>query len=92
PVHAKTQAGTLHYMNSYYYIGHFSKFIRPGARRIISSSNRAQLLTTAFINKDGKIAVVVMNETAEKIPYRLYLGGQAVELVSLPHSIATLML
>ncbi len=92
PVHAKTQAGTLHYMNSYYYIGHFSKFIRPGAKRIISSSNRAQLLTTAFINKDGKIAVVVMNETSEKIPYRLYLGDQAVELVSLPHSIVTLLL
>ncbi|MBL7802122.1 MAG: glycoside hydrolase family 30 protein [Saprospiraceae bacterium] len=92
PVHAKTQAGTLHFMNSYYYIGHFSKFIRPGAKRIVSSSNRAQLLTTAFINKDGKIAVVVMNETSEKIPYRLYLGGQAVETVSLPHSIVTLVL
>lgn len=91
PVHAKTQEGTLHYMNSYYYIGHFSKFIRPGAKRIVSSSNRAQLLTTAFINPDGKIAVVVMNPTAETIAYRLYNGDQAVETVSLPHSIATLV-
>jgi glucosylceramidase len=91
PVHAKTAAGTLHYMNSYYYIGHFSKFIRPGARRIISSSNRAQLLTTAFVNPDGKIAVVVMNPTKEKITYRLCISGQAVETTSLPHSIATLV-
>ncbi|MBV6441256.1 MAG: hypothetical protein EPGJADBJ_02937 [Saprospiraceae bacterium] len=91
PVHAKTQEGTLHYMNSYYYIGHFSKFIRPGAKRIVSSSNRAQLLTTAFVNPDGKIAVVVMNPTAETIAYRLYNGDQAVETVSLPHSIATLV-
>lgn len=91
PVHAKTREGTLHYMNSYYYIGHFSKFIRPGAKRIVSSSNRVQLLTTAFVNTDGKIAVIVMNETNENIPYRMYVGKQAVESVSLPHSIVTLV-
>ena len=91
PVHAKTGEGTLHFMNSYYYIGHFSKFIHPGARRIVSSSNRAQLLTTAFQNPDGSIAVVVMNPTTERIQYRLCRGGQAVETLSLPHSIATLV-
>ena len=91
PVHAKTKEGTLHYMNSYYYIGHFSKFILPGARRIVSSSSRAQLLTTAFQNPDGSIAVVVMNPTKEKISYRMCIAGQAVETLSLPHSIATLV-
>jgi glucosylceramidase len=90
-VHAKTAEGTLHYMNSYYYIGHFSKFIRPGAKRISCSSSRAQLLTTAFVNPDGKIVVVVMNETEEKIQYRMCVGGQAVETTSLPHSIATMV-
>jgi glucosylceramidase len=92
PVHANIQQGTLQYMNSYYYIGHFSKFIRRGAKRIISSSNRAQLLTTAFMNTDGKLAIIVMNATGEKFAYRLYIGQQAVEATSLPHSIATLIL
>jgi glucosylceramidase len=92
PIHAKTQDGTLHYMNSYYYIGHFSKFIRPGARRVISSSSRVQLLTTAFLNPGGKLSVVVMNETDQKLPYRMYIGGQAVETISLPHSIQTLVI
>jgi glucosylceramidase len=92
PIHAKTQEGTLHYMNSYYYIGHFSKFIRPGAKRVISSTNRAQLLTTGFMNKDGKLAVVIMNPTGEKFSYRMYIGKKAVEATSLPHSIATLVL
>lgn len=91
PVHAKTKEGSLHYMNSYYYIGHFSKFIQPGARRIVSSSSRAQLLTTAFLNPDGSIAVVVMNPTKEKISYHLSIGGQAVETTSLPRSISTLV-
>jgi len=91
PIHAKTKEGTLHYMNSFYYIGHFSKFIRPGAKRIVSSSNRAQLLTTAFMNTNGKLAVIVLNPTAEKFSYRMYLGNKAVVATSLPHSIETLV-
>ena len=90
PVHAKTKEGTMDYLNSYYYIGHFSKFIRPGARRINSSSNMASLLTTAFINTNGKIAVVVMNTGGEKMVYRMFIGKKGVEVTSLPHSIETL--
>ncbi|MFI5154873.1 MAG: glycoside hydrolase family 30 beta sandwich domain-containing protein [Chitinophagales bacterium] len=91
PVHADTKTGTLTYMNSYYYIGHFSKFIGPGARRISSASSRGQLLTTAFRNTNNKIAIVVMNQSGEKITYRLWMAGKAAELTSLPHSIQTLV-
>ncbi len=91
PIHADTKTGQLNYLSSYYYIGHFSKFIRPGAKRIISSSSRGQLLTTAFENTDGKIVVVVMNQSAEKISFRLWISGKAAETVSLPHSIVTLV-
>jgi glucosylceramidase len=92
PIHADTRTGALMYTNSYYYLGHFSKFIRPGARRIISSSNRDKLQTTAFLNRDGKIAVVVMNNSDGKIPYYLWIKGNAAAITSLPHSIATLIL
>jgi len=92
PVHADTKTGELHYLNSFYYIGHFSKFIRPGAKRIISSPSRGQLLTTAFLNPDGKIAVVVMNQSNDRIPYRIWISGQAAETTSLPHSIQTLVI
>ncbi len=90
PVHANTKTGELIYTNSYYYIGHFSKFLNPGAKRISSSASRSQLLTTAFINTDGKVAVIVMNESKNKIPYVLWIKGKAAELTALPHSIATL--
>jgi glucosylceramidase len=92
PLHANTQTGELYYLNSFYYMGHFSKFIRPGAKRIISASSRGQLLTTAFINTDGKIAVVVMNPGNEKISYLIWIDGEAGEISSLPHSIQTLVL
>lgn len=91
PVHANTQTGEIYYTNSYYYIGQFSKFIRPGAKRIISSTSRSELLSTAFVNTDGSVAVVVMNDSGKKIPYHLWMNGQAVEVTSLPHSIATLI-
>ena len=91
PVHANTKTGQLIYTNSYYYIGHFSKFVHPGAKRIISSASRSQLLTTAFINEDGKVAVIVMNQSKLKITYNLCIGHNAAEVKILPHSIQTLV-
>lgn len=89
PIHGDTRTGELYYMNSYYYIGHFSKFIRPGAKRIISSSNRDQLQTTAFKNPDGSVAVIVLNLGDAAIPFRFWLDGDAAPATSLPHSIMT---
>jgi glucosylceramidase len=91
PVHADTKTGELTYLSSYYYIGHFSKFIKPGARRIASSPSRSQLLSTAFLNPDGKAAVVVMNPTDKAAPYWLWVSGDAAEVNSPPHSIQTLL-
>jgi glucosylceramidase len=91
PVHGNTQTGQLIYTNSYYYIGHFSKFIRPGAKRIACSPSRSALLATAFINADGKVSVVVMNKGEQNISYFLWVKGSAVEVNSLPHSIQTLI-
>jgi len=91
PVIGDTKKGELTFTNSFYYIGHFSKFIRPGARRIISSSNRDMLETTAFKNIDGKIAVVVMNRSDKTVPYLLWMNNKAAKMESLPHSIVTLV-
>jgi glucosylceramidase len=91
PVHADTKTGELLYTNSYYYIGHFSKFIRPGARRIASAPSRSVLLSTAFINPDGGVSVVVMNKSDQAVSYFLWLDGNAAEVSSLPHSIQTLV-
>ena len=89
PIIADTRTGKLIYTNCYYYIGHFSKFIRPGAKRIASTTNRDWLQTTAFQNTDGKVAVVVMNSGDKKQEFQLWIKGQAAAAVSLPHSIST---
>ena len=92
PIHADTKTGKLIYTNSYFYIGHFSKFIQPGAKRISCSTNRDKLQSTAFLNPDGKIVVVVLNLSDSKLPYRLWIAGKAAPVTSLPHSIMTVVI
>lgn len=91
PVHADTRTGQLIYTNAYYYIGHFSKFIKPGAKRVAVTASRSQLLTTAFKNTDGTTVVIVMNQTAVEAPYYLWLNGKAAAVNALPHSMTTLI-
>ncbi|RWX03755.1 glycoside hydrolase family 30 protein [Flavobacterium cerinum] len=91
PIHANTKTGEIMYTNEYYYIGHFSKFVRPGAKRIACSPSRSAISATAFINTDGKVAVIVMNKGDEKLNYNLWIEGQAVEVESQPHSMQTLV-
>lgn len=46
---------------AYYIIGQISKFVKPGAVRISSSSTSGTIQTVGFRNPDGSIALVVYN-------------------------------
>ncbi|MDG2017968.1 MAG: glycoside hydrolase family 30 protein [Porticoccaceae bacterium] len=91
PIHADTRTGELIYTPSYYYIGHFSKFIRPDARRISTSSSRSVLLATSFMNTDNQIATVVMNETDQSIDYHFFADMEQVTLTIPARSMQTLV-
>ncbi len=91
PVHADTKTGELIYTPSYYYIGHFSKFIRPEAKRVSTVSSRSALLSTSFLNENGKMVTVVMNHTDEEIKYKLYIGMNAIEERIAPHAMQSLI-
>ncbi|WP_115813582.1 glycoside hydrolase family 30 protein [Flavobacterium aquicola] len=91
PIHADTKTGELIYTPSYYYIGHFSKFIRPEAKRVSSAVSRSNLLSTSFLNKDGKMVTVVMNQSNTAVIYNLCVGTQAAEISILPNAIQTLI-
>jgi glucosylceramidase len=79
-------------MSSYYYLGHFSKFIHPGARRIICSSNYDDLLATAFLNTDNTIALVVLNLTNNDIDFKTWINKKSIETKSPAHSIITILI
>ncbi|MFK7970141.1 MAG: glycoside hydrolase family 30 beta sandwich domain-containing protein [Bacteroidia bacterium] len=91
PVHAETEKGELVYTPTYYYIGHFSKFIRPGAKRVSTVCSRSFLLSTSFLNEDGSMVTVIMNHTDEPITYKLFIEDKAVEETILPHAMQTMV-
>jgi glucosylceramidase len=91
PLHADTRTGELIYTPSYYYIGHFSKFINQGAKRIAAAASRSQLLATSFQNPDGRIVTVVMNESDKPVKYNYVIGPESAEVEIPPHAIQTLI-
>jgi Glycosyl hydrolase family 30 beta sandwich domain len=71
-------------------IGHVSRFVRPGARRIACTSNDDDLLASAFVHPDGRIATVVLNKTDVARDVLLWMDGRAAKVKSPAHSILTL--
>jgi glucosylceramidase len=80
----------LIYNNSYYYIGHFSKYIAVGAKRLEISVTKEGVYAVAFRNPDGRIVVVAQNEgfIAE---LALVVDGQGININLPDHSITTFM-
>jgi glucosylceramidase len=91
PVHADTNSGNLIYTPTYYYIGHFSKFIRPEAKRVNAISSRSQLMCTSFLNKNGKMVTVVMNKSDKKVNYHLFVDMKKATIEIPPHAIQSLI-
>lgn len=91
PIIADTTRDEVIYETSYYYIGHFSKYIRPGAIRVASTKYLDKLEVTAFKNTDGTIAVVVLNRTDDAIPYVLRSQTELADFSAPAHSIQTLL-
>lgn len=91
PIHADINSGELIYTPSYYYIGHFSKFIRPEAKRVSTAVSRSSLLSTSFLNTDGKMITVVMNQSDKEITYNLIIASEKTMVVIPAHAIQTLV-
>ena len=92
PVVVDTDSGEFFFQSSYYYIGHFSKFIQPGAKRIECSSNGLPVETVAFLNPDQQIVVIALNQTDQDLQFSLETQENCISLTSLKHSIQTIIL
>ncbi len=74
---------------AYYFIGHFSKYIKRGAVRIGISTYTEALETVAFKNPDGSIVCVVLNRTDSDMEYILRIGSDTCKQTVKAHSIIT---
>ena len=59
---------------TFYYIGHFSKYIYSGAKRIAFSKYTDNIEVTAFKNPDNSIAVVLLNRNDFNKEYNLCIN------------------
>lgn len=89
PILCDTQTKTVIKNSSYYHIGHFSKFIKPGAKRIEASLNSYSLLSLAALNPDGSVVIVLMNETEKDEVIETTLNNKTVSFSVPSHSILT---
>ncbi|MGW2008373.1 glycoside hydrolase family 30 protein [Streptomyces nigrescens] len=69
--------GTVDYTVEYYTMGHLTKFVRPGARRIGSTASAA-LPNVAWRNSDGSRALIVYNDTGRTRRTDINWHGQHV--------------
>ncbi len=92
PILADTRHDAFRRQSSYWYLGHFAKFIRPGAVRLPCAATRDALEATAARNPDGSVAVVAMNRSANPIPFRLQIDALAADTALPPRAIATYLL
>lgn len=92
PIICDTVNDTVHFNSSYYAIGHFSKHILPGARRIGSVCDAPGLTHVAFVNPDGATITVIQNETEEAHTLRLDKEGTTHNVTIRPRSISTFLL
>lgn len=91
PVIVNQDTSEVFFQSSYYYIGHFSKFIRIGAKRIDCISSNENLETVAFLNPDGSITAIILNRQNKDLNLDIDYMGKHIILTSLKHSIMTLI-
>lgn len=85
------QEKTVERMEDFYILAHFSKFVRPGARRIVAQSSLEALETAAFQNPDGTVAVVLANTSSQEKRFCLAVDGDRITAVLEGKSVATLI-
>lgn len=77
------------YTGLYYYLSHFSRFARPGARRIDCKGGTSSLNFVGFLNKDGRIILNIINNS-NATDCKIAWNTKMVILKLKAHSITTL--
>ncbi len=76
---------------TYYYIGHFSRYIKTGAVQIGTTRYTDQLETVGFLNPDGERVLILLNKSDVPLKAALRENGKGfTEFVINTHTIKTI--
>ncbi|MDD3206485.1 MAG: glycoside hydrolase family 30 beta sandwich domain-containing protein [Lachnospiraceae bacterium] len=84
-----TKKGELLERNTLAYVKHFSQYLLPGAKQIAHTTYNENVETTAFINPDKSISVILLNRTGTEMNVNVRLQGKIVAIVLPAQAIAT---
>jgi glucosylceramidase len=85
------QTKKVTYTGLYYYLAHFSKFVRPGAVRIQTVGAPGGVRAMSFKSQDGKIVTELMNSNQSAAGVDMTFHGKALHLELPAVSITTAM-
>jgi glucosylceramidase len=77
----------IEYTSAFYYLRHFSKYIRPGAIRIGVAVSTNIIESTAVVNPDGKIVVIALNRNNSAVQIKLKNGNSILKYTMPAYSI-----
>ncbi len=83
---------TFTFGDIYYAVGHFSKFIKRGAKRIGSSTFDDSLRVTAFQNPNGEVVVIILNKAEKAFSPKLRIQDCTAGLEIPAKSLTTLII
>ncbi|KAJ5810639.1 uncharacterized protein N7503_002857 [Penicillium pulvis] len=63
----------------------FSKFVRPGSRRIQATSSSANVTVSSFENKSGKIATQLLNQLDSEVDVSVQISGVKAGVTVTPY-------
>lgn len=89
-IEVNESTGVVRKTIDYYTLGHFSRFVRPGAVRVYST-NIPGVITAAFVNRDRSRVLVAYNGTGERQRFHVQWRGQWLPLELPPRSGATVV-
>jgi glucosylceramidase len=92
PVIVDPEADEIYFTPLYEVMKHFSKYIRPGAKRIGFEVTDESLKVTAFQNPDNSIVVVVFNEFEKSKTYTIQLNQQQITIPMSAQAIQTIVI
>lgn len=90
PVIVDPDQDEVYFTPLYYTMSHFSRYIRPGAKRIAFESTDVDLQVSAATNPDGSHVVIVFNPSEEQKVFDLTLNDVSRTISISPQAIQTI--
>jgi glucosylceramidase len=92
PVIVDPDADEVYFTPLYYVMSHFSKYVRPGAKRVAHQNSDNELQVTVAQNQDGSVALIVFNPTEKEKVFEIeYLDSKNTVVIN-PQALQTIMI